>query len=52
MSELPPPEFEAMREMLSEAFNREMALRAELIRLRRDAYSPAPETTPRAKADA
>ena len=31
----PPPESEALQQMLSEALNREMILRAELVRLRR-----------------
>jgi hypothetical protein len=31
----PPPESEALQQMLSEALNREMTLRAEIIRLRR-----------------
>jgi hypothetical protein len=31
----PPPESEALQQMLSEALNREMILRAEIIRLRR-----------------
>jgi hypothetical protein len=30
-----PPETEAMQQMLSEAFNREILLRAELVRVRR-----------------
>jgi hypothetical protein len=33
----PPPESEALQQMLSEALNREMILRAELVRLRRAA---------------
>jgi hypothetical protein len=33
----PPPESEALQQMLSEALNREMILRAEIIRLRRAA---------------
>ena len=31
----PPPELEALQQMLSEALNREMLLRAEIVRLRR-----------------
>lgn len=33
----PPPEIEAMQQMLSEAFHREMILRTELVRVRRSA---------------
>ena len=32
-----PPEIEAMQQMLSEAFHREMILRTELVRVRRSA---------------
>jgi hypothetical protein len=31
----PPPEFEALQQMLNDAINREIALRAEIVRLRR-----------------
>jgi hypothetical protein len=31
----PPPEFEALQQMLNDAINREIVLRAEIVRLRR-----------------
>ena len=34
-----PPEIEAMQQMLSEAFHREMILRTELVRVRRSVTS-------------
>ena len=35
VSSMPPPEYEALQQMLNDAFNREMMLRAELVRVRR-----------------
>jgi hypothetical protein len=34
---LPPPEIEVLQQMLSETLSREMAARAEVVRLRRQA---------------
>ena len=35
MPQMPAPEMEAIQQMLSEAYNRELILRTEIVRLRR-----------------